>query len=118
MDSTIIVAIIGGTVTVFNVVFTALMAGKTEKKRQATVEELKQNDKIRLLETGLQALLRAEIIRQHDKYMDKGYCPIYARDALDRVYESYHALGGNGTMTDLYKQTIALPTEPGEANNG
>ena len=49
--------------------------------------------------------------------MDKGYCPIYARDALDRVYESYHALGGNGTMTDLYKQTIALPTEPDEVNN-
>lgn len=117
MDSTIIVAIIGGAVTVFNVIFSTLMAGKAEKKRQATVEELKHNDKIRLLETGLQALLRAEIIRQHDKYMDKGYCPIYARDALDRVYESYHALGGNGTMTDLYKQTTALPTEPEAVNN-
>ena len=117
MDSTIIVAIIGGAVTLFNVIFSTLTASKAEKKRQATVEELKHNDKIRLLETGLQALLRAEIIRQHDKYMDKGYCPIYARDALDRVYESYHALGGNGTMTDLYKQTTALPTEPDEVNN-
>lgn len=118
MDSEIICTLIGAGVTVSNVLFTTLVNKHSEKKRQAEVEELKQSDKIRLLETGLQALLRAEIIRQHDKYMDKGYCSIYARDALDRVYESYHALGGNGTMTDLYKQTTALPTEPEEANNG
>ena len=30
------------------------------------------------------------------KYMGKGYCPVYAREALNRIYESYHALGGNG----------------------
>ena len=111
MDSTIIVAIIGGAVTVFNVIFSTLMASKAEKKRVRDMDEMRQNARTKELENGVQALLRAEIIRSHEKYMDKGFCPVYAREALTRIYESYHALGGNGTMTELYKQVMALPTD-------
>ena len=111
MDSTIIVALIGGAVTIFNVVYYTAMAQRSEKKRRADVEEMRQNDRTKQIECGLQSLLRAEIIRSHEKYMDKQYCPVYAREALNRIYESYHALGGNGTMTELYKQVMALPTD-------
>lgn len=111
MDSNIIVALIGGGITIFNVIFTSVSAHKSEKKRQADVEEIRQNDRSKQLECGVQSLLRAEIIRSHEKYMDKGYCPVYAREALTHIYESYHALGGNGTMTELYKQVIALSTD-------
>ena len=118
MDSAIIVAIIGGAVTVFNVIYSTAMANKAERKRQQDVEQLRQNDRSKQIESGLQSLLRAEIIRSHEKYMDKGYCPVYAREALNRIYESYHALGGNGTMTELYKQVMALPTDKeGEHEN-
>ena len=118
MDSAIIVAIIGGAVTVFNVIYSTAMANKSERKRQQDVEELRKNDRTKQLENGVQSLLRAEIIRSHEKYMDKGYCPVYAREALNRIYESYHALGGNGTMTELYKQVMALPTDKeGEHEN-
>ncbi len=61
---------------------------------------------------GLQCLLRAEIIRSYEKYIDRGYCPIYAREALKREYASYHDLGGNDVATDLYNQVMRLPTEP------
>ena len=114
MDSTIVVAIISGAVTIFNVIFTSVSAHRSEKKRQKDVEEMRQNARTKDLENGLQALLRAEIIRSHEKYMDKQYCPVYAREALTRIYESYHALGGNGTMTELYKQVMALPTDKEE----
>ena len=114
MDSAIIVAIIGGAVTVFNVIYSTAMANKAERKRLRDVEQLRQNDRSKQIESGLQSLLRAEIIRSHEKYMDKGYCPVYAREALNRIYESYHALGGNGTMTELYKQVMALPTDKEE----
>ena len=118
MDSAIIVAIIGGAVTVFNVIYSTAMANKAERKRLRDVEQLRQNDRSKQIESGLQSLLRAEIIRSHEKYMDKGYCPVYAREALNRIYESYHALGGNGTMTELYKQIMALPTDKeGEHEN-
>ena len=73
--------------------------------------------KNKAMQSGLQSLLRAEIIRQHEKYTDRGYCPIYAKDALRREYESYHLLGGNGVITDLYNDLIALPEFPPHPDN-
>ena len=64
------------------------------------------------LESGVQCLLRAEIIRNHDKYIDKGYCPIYAKEALKRAYAAYHVLHGNDVATGLYNDVMALPTDP------
>lgn len=63
------------------------------------------------LKEGMLSLLRAELIRQHDKWTAKDYCPIYAKDALEKAYNAYHQLGGNGTMTQIYKETMALDTE-------
>ena len=67
--------------------------------------------KNKALENGMLSLLRAEIIRQHDKYTARKYCPIYAKDALEKAYAAYHSLGGNGTITKIYNDTIALPEE-------
>lgn len=63
------------------------------------------------VELGLQSLLRAEIIRQHEKWEEKRYCPIYAKEALKRTYDSYHLLGGNDVATKLYKDTLDLPDQ-------
>ena len=67
---------------------------------------------IRALCAGVQCLLRAEIIRMHDKYTEKHYCPIYAKESLRRAYKAYHGLHGNDVATALYDETMALPTEP------
>ena len=56
MDSNIIVALIGAGVTVANVIFTTISARK--QKRDERTEQL---------EAGVQCLLRAEIIRSHEK---------------------------------------------------
>lgn len=61
------------------------------------------------VELGLQCLLRAEIIRQYEKWDEKKYCPIYAKEALKRAYDSYHTLGGNDVATGLYEETMELP---------
>lgn len=63
------------------------------------------------LEQGVQCLLRAEIIRNHDKYIEKKHCPIYAKETLRRAYTAYHALGGNDVATRLYDEVMVLPTE-------
>ena len=68
--------------------------------------------RLEAMEAGVQCLLRAEIIRQYEKYEDKHYCPIYAKEALKREYDSYHALGGNDVATGLFNKTMALPEEP------
>lgn len=67
--------------------------------------------RIKAIKNGLQCLLRAEIIRSYDKYMEKGYAPVYAKEALTKAYHAYHALGGNDVATSLYKETMNFPSE-------
>lgn len=66
----------------------------------------------RSLAGGMQCLLRLEIIRSYENYSHKGYCPLYAREALSRGYNAYHELGGNDVATDLYDKIMELPTSP------
>lgn len=71
------------------------------------IKSLKREDVA--LKNGMLSLLRAEIIRQHDKYSERKECPIYAKDALEKAYNAYHSLGGNGTITKIYNETMDLP---------
>lgn len=86
--------------------------GRRKERRQHDVAH--ENN----IAVGVQCLLRADIIRSAEKYHDKGYCPIYARESLTREYNSYHNLGGNDVATELFHRTISLPTDPEkEAHN-
>lgn len=67
---------------------------------------------LRLIKNGLQCLLRVKIIEIHDKYTEKGHCPIAIKESLVRLYKAYHALKGNDVATGLYHETMNLPTEP------
>ena len=71
----------------------------------------KRGKKARLLEDGVESLLRLEIVRSYNEYTEKGYCPIYAKESLTRAYNDYHALGGNDVATGLYSNIMELPTE-------
>ena len=106
MDFTaIIVAAITGAVTVFNILYT------NHARKKALKSDDEQN-----IENGVQCLLRAEIIRSHDKYTARGYCPIYAKESLRRAYTAYHNLGGNDIATALYNDCISLPEQLREEN--
>ena len=63
------------------------------------------------MKNGLQCLLRAEIIRANEKYVERGSCPIYAKEALTKAYKAYHALGGNDVATGLYNAVMSLPED-------
>lgn len=70
-----------------------------------------QNDAIKL---GLQALLRAQLIADYNKWSEKGYAPIYARENFENCWRQYHALGANGVMDDIHERFRDLPTEQSE----
>lgn len=71
--------------------------------------------RMRAIRAGLQCLLRAEIIRTYDKATDKGFCPLYSKEAITRAYKAYHALGGNDVATELYHETMEMPNEQKKA---
>lgn len=71
--------------------------------------EQRKNDAIA---AGVQSLLRESIVQNYNKYQDREYCPIYAKESIKRVYEAYHNLGGNDVATKLYNTLLAMPEEP------
>ena len=66
------------------------------------------------LKAGIQALLRAQMISDFNKYSEKGYAPIYARDNFENCWKQYHSLGVNGVMDDLHRKFLELSTDPPE----
>lgn len=65
-----------------------------------------------LVEQALQSLLRDRIINAYNRAIDKGYCRIYEQENISAMYDEYHKLGGNGTVTRLMNEIRELPTEP------
>lgn len=65
--------------------------------------------KFHALEMGMQAVLRDRIIEQYSKWIDREYIPIYAIENVEAMYKEYHALGGNGTITQLMEELRELP---------
>ncbi len=73
---------------------------------------------IRAVKQGLQALLRAQLIDDYNRYSEKGYAPIYARQNFENCWKQYHALGANGVMDNIHTLFFELPTErPEEKEN-
>lgn len=75
---------------------------RDEQKRSAAIAE------------GVQSLLRESIVQNYNKYQEREFCPIYAKESVKRVYEAYHNLGGNDVATKLYNTILNMPEEPEE----
>ena len=67
---------------------------------------------IKGVKLGVQALLRAQMIHDYNKWSERGYAPIYARENFQNCWKQYHALGANGVMDDIHNKFLMLPIEP------
>lgn len=68
-----------------------------------------ERQKNEAIATGVQSLLRESIVSNYNHYSDKGFCPIYAKESVKKVYEAYHNLGGNDVATELYSKILRMP---------
>ena len=69
---------------------------------------------IKSIKLGVQALLRAQMISEFNKWSERKYAPIYARQNFENCWQQYHSLGANGVMDDIRTKILALPIEPPE----
>lgn len=73
---------------------------------------IKANDQnTAAVQLGVQALLRDRLIAEYNKYSEKGYAPIYARENFENMWTQYHNLGKNGVMNEIHEKFKDLPTE-------
>ena len=72
---------------------------------QAARKRDREHDKA--MEQGMRALLRQQLITYHAEYVASGGpCPVQIKEQATSVYSAYHALGGNGTGTQLYQEIM------------
>lgn len=82
--------------------------------RQTAVRLKEEQKKNRAVADGVQCLLRESIVSNYNKYQERDFCPIYAKESIKKAYEAYHALGGNDVATQLYNTLLKMPEEPEE----
>lgn len=57
---------------------------------------------------GMRELMRLQLYEMHKRYVVDGLpMPYDEKERADSVYAVYHALGGNGSGTALYKEIMA-----------
>ncbi len=89
-------------------VITAAVGFGYKKVLKHQKEEADRNN---ALCAGVQALLRDRIIQGYNEYSEKGYCPIYAKDNVKRLYRPYSELGVDDVITELVTKMLQMPTE-------
>lgn len=97
------------------IIFSTIAAGLT-----AALTQLNYRIKQKILEqdalkNGMQAILRDRIIQCYNHYIAKGYLPFYAMENVTSMYDAYHALGGNGAVTEIYEKMLKMPQWEGGA---
>ncbi len=60
---------------------------------------------------GVQSLLRESIVHNYNKYSERGFAPIWAKESLKKCYLAYHDLGGNDVATELYIKVLKMPED-------
>ena len=73
-------------------------------------EKEKADEESELVKSALRALLRSELMRTHHQAVRDGYASTIEKEVMERTYQSYHRLGGNGIATNLHDEMMALPT--------
>ena len=95
-------------------VFGVCLAGLAVAWRYVLSKLKQEHAKNEAIAEGVQCLLRESIVTNYNIYKEKGYCPIYAKESLKRLYHAYDGLLGNDVASQLYHEMLDMPTEAPE----
>jgi len=63
---------------------------------------------------ALRALCRDRILQGYRYYKAHGGVSTFDLETMTKLYDAYHRLGGNGTITAVYDKICALPIKEGD----
>ena len=73
-----------------------------------------KNSSYKLIKDGVIAILHNKIYTLGKQYIAQEHISVEALDDFEHLYKAYHALGGNGTGTEIYKRVKELPMKKGK----
>ncbi len=90
-------------------IVSGIIAGARSMGRKAVERTEEDRAADEAMRAALRALLWRELRTIHGKAVDDGGMTVADRRHLESVYATYHALGGNGTGTRLYEDSMDMP---------
>lgn len=70
---------------------------------------VKKMTEYKTIKDGLLAIMHDRLYQSCTYYIKQGHIDMGGLKNIEYLYKSYHALGGNGTGTELYNLAKALP---------
>lgn len=98
--------------TVAGTAAASLMAWIKTRRSAKNTSAQAYEERLKLIERGQMLLMRSDLIRLHDVFTKRGYCPVSVKLSIREEYDGYHALGGNGVVTRLMEDITSLPEKP------
>ena len=96
---------------IFSSFWTKIMSRAEKRQKEEQEKEAKLENDIILLKEANQAQLQAQLYEMGDRLKKQKYASMLEKTCYEKLYNSYHKLGQNGVMTDLYCDVMDLPTE-------
>lgn len=79
------------------------------KSKESKEEKEKRIMEAELRKEGLVCLMRDRIISLCNECEEKGFASQQMIDNIDKMYQAYHKMGGNGVATASYEKLLKLP---------
>lgn len=90
------------------VLFGAVTAGVGIILRRISKKLENERKRNEAIENGVKDILRIQILDTYDRCKSAGMISVARKDAIDSAYRSYHALGGNGTITQVHSEIMQM----------
>ena len=91
------------------VLFGLVTAGIGIAMRKLSKNLKQEKERNQAIEDGVRDILRMQILDTYEKCSAAGKITVSRKDAIDSAYRSYHALGGNGTITQVHNEIMEMP---------
>lgn len=79
------------------------------REQQRLAEEARKQE-WGAVENGMRSLLRSSIMRIHHECVAHGCASTVDKEVIQRDFEAYRGLGGNGVAVALHDEVMDLPT--------
>lgn len=106
----IVVIVISAIVTsVIGYIFHKIKQRDERRDALATERDNAIREREQAINQSLRALCRDRILQGYRYYKHHGYISTADLETMTKLYDAYHALGGNGTITAVYDKICQLP---------
>ena len=79
-------------------------------REQQRLKEDERRQEWGAVENGVRSLLRSSIMRTHHVCVARGSASTVDKEVIERDFEAYRGLGGNGVAVSLHDEVMSLPT--------